>query len=63
MKFINYSNKSSQRGGLMIQALVFGSISVVIIGALISWAGINIKASRVALYREQALQIAEAGID
>lgn len=55
--------KSLQSGSLLIQAVVFGSISVVIIGALISWAGVNIKAGRVALYREQALQIAEAGVD
>jgi hypothetical protein len=33
------------------------------IGALISWAGVNIKASRLSIHREQALQIAEAGID
>lgn len=53
----------SQKGSILIQALVFGSIAVVIIGGLISWAGVNIKASRLALYREQALQIAESGID
>jgi len=47
----------------MIQAIVFGTIAIVMIGALTSWAGVNIKASRVSLYREQALQIAEAGID
>ncbi|MEQ1561268.1 MAG: hypothetical protein ABL899_00935 [Nitrospira sp.] len=52
-----------KKGSLLVQALVFGSISVVIIGGLISWAGINIKASRLAVYREQALQISEAGID
>lgn len=51
------------RGILLIQALVFGSIAVVIIGGLISWASVNIKAGRVAIYREQALQISEAGID
>ncbi len=54
---------NTQSGSILIQAFVFGMISVVMIGALISWAGTNIKASRVALYREQALQIAEAGID
>lgn len=43
--------------------VVFGAIAVVVIGALISWAAVNIKASRLALQREQALQIAEAGID
>ncbi len=50
-------------GSILIQAIVFGSIAVLIIGALISWAGVNIKASRIAIYREQALQIAEAGTD
>ncbi|MCX6703670.1 MAG: hypothetical protein NTV02_03205 [Candidatus Zambryskibacteria bacterium] len=52
-----------QKGSLLIQALVFGSIAVVLVGGLVSWAGVNIKASRLAIYREQALQIAESGID
>lgn len=56
-------NNNLQRGSLMIQALVFGTIAVVMIGALISWSAVNIKASRVSMFREQALQIAEAGID
>lgn len=51
------------RGYILIQALVFSSISVIILGSLISWAGINIKASRLSVLREQALQIAESGID
>lgn len=57
------SRNKFKKGSLLIQAMVFGSIAVVLIGALISWASINIKASRVAIYREQALQISEAGID
>lgn len=57
------NRKNLQKGTLIVQALVFGSIAVVLIGALISWAGANIKAGRVAIYREQSLQIAEAGID
>ncbi|MEQ1499917.1 MAG: hypothetical protein ABL917_00915 [Parcubacteria group bacterium] len=52
-----------QKGSLLIQAIVFGAIAVVIIGGLISWAGVNIKASRITLQREQALQVAEAGVD
>ncbi len=60
MKFF-YTKKN--KGSLMIQAIVFGSIAVVMIGALISWAGVNIKAGKVSMYREQALQIAEAGVD
>lgn len=54
---------STTKGSILIQAFVFGVISIVIIGAIISWAAVNIKASRLAVYREQALQIAEGGID
>ena len=52
-----------KKGSLLIISIVFGSVAVVIIGALLNWVVVNIKVSRVALYREQALQIAEAGID
>ncbi len=55
--------KNKNKGTIILQAFVFGMISVVIIGALVSWAGANIKASRIGVYREQALQIAEAGVD
>lgn len=57
----NYKLKN--KGSFLIQAFVFGTISIIMIGALISWASVNIKASRLASQREQALQIAEAGID
>ncbi|TSC70144.1 MAG: Uncharacterized protein CEO12_540 [Parcubacteria group bacterium Gr01-1014_46] len=61
---MNHISKiKNEKGSLIVQALVFGSIAVVMVGALISWAGVNMKASRVAMYREQALQIAEAGVD
>lgn len=59
----NSNIKDRKKGSLLIQAVVFGTISVIIIGALVSWAKVNISAGRVALYREQALQIAEAGVD
>lgn len=55
--------KNKKSGTILIQAFVFGVISVIIIGALVSWAGSNLKASKVGVQREQALQIAEAGID
>ena len=50
-------------GQLLIQVIIFGSISVYLLGAITSWAVLNIKTSRQTLSREQALQIAEAGID
>jgi hypothetical protein len=34
-----------------------------ILGALVNWAGTNIKSSRNEVNREQALQIAEAGVE
>lgn len=58
MKKNNYKS-----GSILVHAFVFGAISVVMIGALVSWASLNIKASKVGVYREQALQISEAGID
>lgn len=53
----------SQKGQILILMIVFGSIAVYFLGALVSWASLNIKAGRQALNRERALQIAEAGID
>ena len=43
--------------------LVFGAIATFFISGLISWFAISIKASRQTFNREQAIQIAEAGID
>lgn len=63
MIFCETTRKKVQSGTILVQAFVFGTISIIMIGALISWAGANIKSSKVALLREQALQIAEAGVD
>lgn len=51
------------KGQILIQAIVFGSIAIYLLGAFASWASLNIKVSRQTFNREQALQIAEAGID
>jgi len=53
----------SNRGQILIQAIVFGSVAIFLLGALLGWASLNIKAGRQAFNRESALQIAEAGID
>ena len=53
----------SKRGQILIQVIVFGSIAVYLLGGLVGWTALNIKASREAFNREQALQIAEAGVD
>ncbi|MFZ2715994.1 MAG: hypothetical protein WAZ44_02095 [Minisyncoccia bacterium] len=56
-------NKKLHGGYMLIQVIVFGSIAVYMLSALVGWASINIKAGRQAFNREKALQIAEAGID
>ena len=43
--------------------IIFGVIAVYFVGAIASWAALNIKAARHTFNREQAIQIAEAGID
>ena len=53
----------SKRGQILIQVIVFGSIAVYLFSGLVGWTALNIKASRQAYSREEALQIAEAGID
>jgi hypothetical protein len=65
-KNINYpqsKEKEKQRGMIIIHAIVFGSVALVLISGLVTWAAINIKASKSALDKELAFQIAEAGID
>ena len=52
-----------QSGTILIQVFVFGMIAVLVIGALVSWAGTNIKSSRHTVAREQAVEIAEAGVE
>lgn len=61
--FMKKNFRKLQSGSILLQAFFFGVISIIMIGALISWASANLKASRIGVYREQALQIAEAGID
>lgn len=56
-------NRSLSRGQVLVQIIVFSAIALVLMGGLVGWAGTNIKASRESLTREQALQLAEAGID
>ena len=58
-----FKNNKLQSGTILIQVFVFGMIAVLIIGALIGWAGTNIKSSRNTVNREQAIEIAEAGVE
>jgi hypothetical protein len=60
--FLN-SKLNFQKGTILIQVFVFGMIAVLVLGALISWAGTNIKSSRNEVNREQGIEIAEAGVE
>ncbi len=51
------------KGYILIQVIVFSAIAAYLLGALISWAVIDIKSSKQAGDKESAIQIAEAGID
>lgn len=55
--------KKKENGYLLVQVLVFGAAGVIIIGGLIGWAGTSLKLSRHLASREQAFQIAEAGVE
>lgn len=50
-------------GQVIILALVFGTICVLLLTAFAQWFSVNIRASRQAYEREQAMQIAESGIE
>lgn len=58
------SEKIAREGGyIIIQAIVFGAIALYFIGGFVGSAALNLKAIRQTVNREQALQIAEAGIE
>jgi hypothetical protein len=56
-------NPKYQKGQILIQAIVFGSVAIILLGALVGWTSFNIKVARQTFNQEIALQIAEAGID
>lgn len=57
------NNKSAQKGSVLVQTLVFAAIAALLMTSLGTGAAAAIKASKRAINREQAIQIAEAGIE
>jgi len=53
----------SSRGDILLSVLVFSAIAVTIIIGLVNWGAIMLKEIRNVTQREQAFQIAEAGVD
>lgn len=56
-------NKNFTRGMILVNVLVFGVIAIIVTTAMVSWAATMLKNTKQLSAREQAMQIAEAGID
>jgi len=54
---------NNQKGLIIVNALVYATISAMVISAIVGWVGSVLASSRNLVQREQAFQIAEAGID
>lgn len=48
---------------MLIQVIIFGSIAVYLLAGLANWSATSMRVGRQTIYREQAIQIAEAGVD
>lgn len=60
---INLKRKNKITGLVLINVLVFGVIAILVTTSLVNWGATMLKATRQLASREQAMQIAEAGID
>ena len=54
---------TTQHGGILIQVIAFMTIGIIILSGFIGWGVMSVRTARHVELREQALQIAEAGID
>jgi hypothetical protein len=53
----------NKEGIILPLVLVIGTIALVVLGGIVSWAMLNLKAAKQAVKREAAVQIAESGIE
>ncbi|HEY5588594.1 MAG TPA: hypothetical protein VIK86_06530 [Candidatus Paceibacterota bacterium] len=51
------------KGVILLNVIVFTTVAVALVTFFISWASYSLKTAKSTLYKEQALQIAEAGVD
>lgn len=56
-------NLKSEKGIILVNVLIFAVIAIIVTLALINWAAATLKGSRQLASREQAFQVAEAGVD
>jgi hypothetical protein len=55
--------KNFQKGSLLIPIIIFSSVALVVIGGIMKWTKTTIDANRQLIVREEAVQLAESGID
>lgn len=63
MRIFHKKKKGQARGFILVNVLVFAVIAVITTTALVSWGGTVLRSTRQLTNREQAFQIAEAGVD
>jgi type II secretory pathway pseudopilin PulG len=54
---------NKNKGIVLVNVLIFASISILVVSALVNWGAVVLKTTRTLDVREQAFQIAEAGIE
>ena len=59
----NFSQKNFSKGSILIQVIAFMTIGIIILSGFIGWGVMSVRMARHTEYRDQAIQIAEAGID
>lgn len=60
---INNKKNKNYRGVVLLNVLIFSAVAVSIVTFFVTWASSSVKVARSTLYKEQAFQTAEAGID
>ena len=56
-------NSDKSRGIILVNVLIFAAIAATVTGGLVNWGAMVLKTTRTLHLREQALQIAEAGVE
>lgn len=51
------------KGGILIQVIAFMTIGILILSSFVGWGALSVRMAHRAQYREQAIQVAEGGID
>ncbi len=62
-KLISFFSKTQLRGGILIQVIAFMTIGIIITSGFVKWSTLTVRSARQSEYREQAIEIAEAGVD